>query len=288
MLGGEPHRQIVHLHTKIGYVYASRLGDLEQAQREADLARWQAENFKGYVEEKRGDYHAAQRHYETALAIAAMIENNAAVQAETHSHLGHLNMRLGNAAAAIRYLETSLRQAQTFGQPVNALYDQFNLSSAYIVARRHEEALQQARSALDLAELLRHAFLIAGLTASAAEACFQLNRLDEAEQYALRSLHEEEEVHRPYALTTLGWVQHARKQWQQAERTLLSAVQSAQDTQDRYAEAPAWRALGNLRRDQGRRAEASDAYERAQRLFEALNLTSEAEAVVAARLALGA
>jgi tetratricopeptide (TPR) repeat protein len=128
--------------------------------------------------------------------------------------------------------------------------------------------------------------LIAGLTASAAEACFQLNRLDEAEQYALRSLREEEEVHRPYALTTLGLVQHAREQWALAERTLLSAVQSAQDTQDRYAEAPAWRALGNVRRDQGRRTEASDAYERAQRLFEALNLSPEAKAVADARVAL--
>jgi cytochrome c-type biogenesis protein CcmH/NrfG len=62
--------------------------------------------------------------------------------------------------------------------------------------------------------------------------------------------------------------------------------QSTQDTQDRYAEAPAWRALGNVRRDQARRSDASDAYARAQRLFEALNLTSEAGAVAAARRAL--
>jgi tetratricopeptide (TPR) repeat protein len=281
-----PFGQIVRLHAKTGYIYALRLRNLDEARREASQALWKAHNFKGLTEEEAGNYAAAYRHYEAALAAANEIENNQAAQSEIHSHLGHLNMRLGKADDAIRHLEIALRLDERLGQPVKMLYDQFNLSSAYIVAGRHEDAFGQARAALDMAESLRHTFLIAGLTAGAAEACFHLKRLDEAEQYALRSLREEEEVHRPYALTALGWVQHAREQWQQAERTLLSAVQSAQDTQDRYAEAPAWRALGNLQRDQGRRAEASDAYERAQRLFEALNLTSEAETVVAARAAL--
>lgn len=281
-----PFGQIVRLHTKTGYIYALRLRDLDEARREASQALWKAHNFKGLTEEEAGNYAAAHSHYEAALAATNEIENNQAAQSEIHSHLGHLNMRLGKAADAIRHLEIALRLDEKLGQPVKMLYDQFNLSSAYIVAGRHEEALRQARATLDLAESLRHAFLITGLTASAAEACFHLNQMDEAEQYALRSLREEEEVHRPYALTTLGWVQHAREQWSLAERTLLSAVQSAQDTQDRYAEAPAWKSLGALYRDQGRRAEASDAYERAQRLFEALNLSSEVEAIVAARRAL--
>jgi tetratricopeptide (TPR) repeat protein len=279
-------RRMVRLRTKIGYVYVSRLRDLEQAHRESTLALWQAHTFRGLVEEEAGNYAAARTHYESALAITADLQSNSAVQSETHSHLGHLCMRQGDAEGAIKHLEISMRQAEKAGEPVNATYDQLNLASSYVIAGRYLDALNQAQTGLRVAASMQHSFLIAGLTACAAEACFYLNRLDEAEQYALRSLHEEEEVHRPYAITVLGGVQHARGQLDQAEKTLLNAIQSAQDTQDKYAEAPAWKSLGALYRDQGRRAEASDAYARAQQLFEALNLTAEAEVIAAARATL--
>jgi tetratricopeptide (TPR) repeat protein len=272
-----PFGQIVRLHTKTGYIYALRLRNLQEAQREASQALWKAHNFKGLTEEEAGNYAAALRHYEAALSATMEMENNQAAQSEIHSHLGHLNMRLGDAPVAIQHLELAIRYDQQLGEPVKMLYDQLNLSSADIVAGRYENALEQAHTALNVAESLRHTFLIAGLTACAAEASFYLNRLDDAELHAMRSLREEEEVHRPYALTVLGWVRHAQGKFAESESLLRNAIQSAQDTQDKYAEAPAWRTLGRLYRDQHKASEAHSAFDQAIRLYRELDLTKDIE-----------
>ena len=155
------------------------------------------------------------------------LKNSLAAQAHIRSRLGHLCIRQGDAAAAIEHLEFAIRYAEQAGEPVNALYDRLNLSSAHIVAGQYAEALQHALTGLNLAEALSHSFLVAGLAACAAESCYHLQRLEAAENYAMRSLREEEEVHRPYALTTLGWVWVAQGRHAAAERAPWSAVESA-------------------------------------------------------------
>lgn len=272
-------RRMVQLHSKIGYIYVARLRDLEQARREGALALWQAHIFQGYVEEESGNYAAARRQYEAALEIASRLMDGRLALSRTRSYLGHLSWREGDAAAAIAHLQTALSEAHALGEPVSAIYNRLNLAGAYIVAGRHEEALAEAEAALSLAEPMQHAFLIAGLTASAGEACYYLGRLEQAERYALRSLREEEEVHRPYALTVLGWVRAAQGKAGEAESMLRMAIDSAQAAQDRYAEAPAWKALGRVLAGADRRKAAFDAFERARMLYEALALRSDAEAV---------
>jgi tetratricopeptide (TPR) repeat protein len=275
------YRQIVRLHTKAGYIYTLRLRDLERARREATMALWQALTFEGYVEEERGNYALARQQYEAALVAALTLENSLAAQAHIRSQLGHLLMRLGEADAAIEQLDFAIRHAEQSGEPVNALYDRLNLASAHIVAGHYDEALRHALIGLRLAEAMQHGFLIAGLAACAAEACDALQRFGEAEQYAMRSLREEEEVHRPYALTVLGKCWSALGRLDEAERALRSAIESAQATQDRYAEAPAWKALGQAlgAGARGDRAAAEHAFAQALSLYEGLGLAREADAL---------
>ena len=269
-------RQIARLHTKIGYVYVSRLRNLDRAREEALTAMSQAANFRGLVAEEAGQYDEARRHYELALALAAEMRDGAYVRATTQSHLGHLYMRLGNAEQAIANLTQSLDYARKVGEPVNGLYDALNLSSAYIVAGRYDEALALARASLESAEAMKHAFLVASFAASAAEACLRLNRLDEAEQFAYRALREEEEAHRPYALTTLGGVAQARGEYAQGEQLLRQAIESAQQAADRYAETHAWLALAQCRRASGDAGER-EAWSQALALSEQLGLVAEAQ-----------
>jgi len=243
--------QRVRLQVKSGYIYIARLRDLAQAQTEADTALWRAEQFKGNVEEERGRFATAQQHYEAALTIAQTLENNASAVAEVHHHLGHLHMRMGKAKVAIRHLNIALAHAEKTGEPVNALYDRLNLASAYIVAGQFAAAVEHGQIGLALAREIQHPFLIAGLAACTAEAHLGQGALDEAEPLALQSLAQEEEVHRPYALTVLGQIQHQRGHLRQAEQTLRLAIESAQATQDPFAEAPARHALATLVADLG-------------------------------------
>ncbi len=268
-------RQAQRLHAKIGYVYASRLRDLDQAREEALKASSQAFNFRGLVEEEAGNYAEALRQYEAALAVAAELRDGQAVRATVQANLGHLFMRMGDAERAIANLTQSLDYARSVGEPVNALYDALNLSSAYIVAGRYADALALARESLESAEGMRHAFLVAGLAAAAAEACLRLDMLDDAERFAHRSLREEEESHRSYALTTLGSVAQARGEFAQAARLLDEAISSARQASDRYAEAHAWLALARCRRAAGDAAE-HDAWAKALALSEQLGLAAEA------------
>lgn len=269
-------RYVERLHTKIGYVYVSRRRDLDRAREEALMALSQALNFRGVVEEEAGNYAAALQHYEAALALAAEMRAGSSVRAATQSHLGHLFMRMGDAERAIANLVQSLDYARKVGEPVNALYDALNLASAFIVAGRYDEALALARESLESAEAMKHAFLVAGLAACAAEACLRLNAPDDAEQFAYRSLREEEESHRPYALTTLGGVAQARGDFVQAERLLNEAIESARQVADRYAEAHAWLALGRVRRAGAHPAER-EAWSQALALSEQLGLAAEAQ-----------
>lgn len=238
-------RQMARLHVKSSYVYALRLREMGMARDEASIALSQAHNYYGLVEEEAGNYAAALWHYEAALQACENMRNGDAPRADTLSHLGHLHMRMGNAAQAIDCLQQSLAHAQKLGTPVQGLYDALNLSSAYIVAGRHEQARDMALQSLDMATAMQHAFLVAGLAAGAAEACLHLNELDQAEHLAMQSLREEEDVHRPYALTTLGHVALQRHQPEPALRWLREAVANARQTSDKYAEAFAWVALAD-------------------------------------------
>jgi tetratricopeptide (TPR) repeat protein len=229
------------------------------------------------VEEEAGDFNTALQHYTTALQVANEMRSSQEARAFAQSHLGHLYMRMGDPEQAIANLEQSLGYAQKVGEPVNALYDALNLSSAYIVAGRHADARTLALESLEMAEAMRHAFLVAGLSAGAAEACLGLDALDEAESLAMRSLSQEEEVHRPYALTTLGLVALKRAQSSNSQRYLREAISSAQQSQDRYAEAHTWLALADAHRASHQPADERAALESGLTLFTQLGLTKEAD-----------
>jgi tetratricopeptide (TPR) repeat protein len=276
LLGGAAQLREVDLLIRQGYVYLVHLRDLTRAKEEALLARLNAEEFCGTVAEEAGDYVAAHTYYEVALAIAKNQENNLRLLARVHSHLGRLTWRQGDAVTAIEHLEQAIQCEAARGNIVGVLHDRVNLSGAYIIAGRYGDALTQAQAGLAIAESLRHTYLIAGLASNAGEACYYLNQPDLAEQYAMQSLYQEEDVHRPYALTVLGLVQQAQKHFGLAERSLRSAIESAQTIRDKYAEAAAWRALACCYRDQQNRPQSSLALEAALRLYCELGLTQEA------------
>jgi tetratricopeptide (TPR) repeat protein len=151
-----------------------------------------------------------------------------------------------------------------------------NLAAACIVASEPKRALTEAEPALSIATAMQHAYLIAGLSVNAGEACLKLGRLDEAERHATHALQQEEESSRPHALIVLGMVQRERGQHDQAAATLRMAVETAQVIQDVFAEANAWRELGLALKAHDVPA-ADEAFDHAIALFNELGLSNDVE-----------
>ena len=270
-----PQFQKVRFHTRMSHLYTDQLSNLAKAKTEALSARLEAAIFAGNVEERTGNYALAKTRFEEALAMIAGVEGFLLERSRLYQNLGILLWHRGNIDEAVIQLRKAIECDKTRGDVVNEAYDQINLASAYIVGGQYEQGLAEASVGLNIAEALGHNLLIADLTACAAEAYYFLGRHDEAEQYAWRSLTSEEERSRPYALTVLGLVRHAQHNFAEAAKLLKEAIASAQASEDKYAEAAAWRALGDACHDEPNPTAAHEAYASSLKLYQFLGLEKE-------------
>ncbi|MGH9818039.1 MAG: tetratricopeptide repeat protein, partial [Candidatus Acidiferrales bacterium] len=272
---GAPQLREVTLHHKLSYLYMVRLQNLQQAGREALLARLKAETFHGNVVELSGDFAAAQARYEAAQALAELLGDDPAAFSLVYSHRGKLELKLGRHEQAIVYMQKAIACDEQRGDRVGPLYDRINLAFTHILMGDYEEAYRQARQGLAVAEQMRHAHLIAGLAAAAGEACCHLNRLEEAEGYVSRALEQEEEHFIPWALTVLGVVRSAQQRVEEAVRVLEKASELARAISDQHGEAYALAALGDVYgRHRGAEA-AQPAYQAALALYRELGMQRE-------------
>ncbi len=219
------------------------------AQEQAVLAQIGALEFQGEVDEDAQRFAATRERYAAALALAETVPFAARARWHARGSLGRVCWKLGELDASAAHLGEAIRMARAAGDVVSPLYHLINLTACHIQAGRHEDALAAASEGMGLAESLRHAYLIAGLSSNAGEACVRLGRLDEAERYAMIALRQEESAMQPYAATVLGTVQRARGQPVQAADSFRMAIAAAQDSQDAFAEAAARKELESVTRD---------------------------------------
>jgi tetratricopeptide (TPR) repeat protein len=260
-----------------GYVHY-RMRDMDAALKQAVQAQAEAIDFRGMVEMQRGQFDAARMHFDEALELAGHTGGNRNLRAGILSRAGALEWQRGKLDEAMRSLRESIEIYEAIGNTWQALFARMNLAAACIVAGEPQRALAEAEPALSMAISMQHAYLIAGLSVNAGEACLKLGRLDDAERHAMQALQQEEDTSRPHALIVLGMAQRERGQGAQAASTLRMAVETAQQIQDIPAEAHAWRELGLALKAMD--APASDeAFDRAMALFERLDLTHEVEQI---------
>jgi tetratricopeptide (TPR) repeat protein len=254
-----------------------RQRDMQQAWRDAHLARFHAETMVGIVHDQSGDYATATHHYEQALAIAATAEYPAGI-AQTHHYLAMLLGRNQDLTAALPHFTEAIAFYERIGDQVNREIVRSNLASAYIHVRQFAAALAPAEHALRFFQAMGNSVRTAQNASNLAEAHAELGNLEQAEQYATLVLGLEEPQSHPYALYTLGSVQRTRRNWAQAERMYTQARLIAEANDDRYLLAFTWRALGDLFHDQGRLSEAATHYNQAIDGFTQLNLPAEVHA----------
>jgi tetratricopeptide (TPR) repeat protein len=264
---------------RVSRLQANYLNDLQKARVMAIEARVRGEISHGLVEERAGNYAEAEARYDAALALARTLPDYEALLATLYGYLGQLQWKLGKPDAAIAHLNEAVRIGEARGDRIGTLFDRYTISAAHITAGRFQQALDVVEQTLALARSLGSAYLIAGLTGNASEACIGLGRIDDAERFALESLAQEEAALRTYALTALGMVYDARKNSAEAERYFQASIEAARGADDVYAEAAAWRALYDLQRGIG--ADASAAHDAALALYQRLGLAHEIAALTA-------
>lgn len=278
-LDASAQSRAVTLHVRSGYIHINREPDMQRAKHAATLALWQAHHFMGHVQRQLGEYAKAEESLNIALQIAGDLPNNKAQLARTHQSLSALFVHTSIARKAIHHAQTALQLDRAIGDAVNELFDELNLSSAYILSERFHDALAVALSAVTRAKAIDHAFLTCGFYTCAAEACFHLNRFDDAMQFVEQTLRGEEQVFRSYALMIMGWTKARTGLYDEAKSLLLQAVNEARESDDRYVEAQALKSLGEAQLAQGDRTQAQETLQEAMRLYQSLNLLEDAERV---------
>ena len=205
---------------------------------------------------------AARTHYTNALAQAAQGATDHQ-RAKLHEVLGILEARYADLEPAVEHIEAAGRYYQAAGNIVCAVgVTHTNLSYAYLVKRRYEDAVAPALRALKFFGELNHPYWLALNEANLAEACFYLEEIEKAEDYAELGLRRGEEAVRPYCLYVLGHVRRVQSRYAEAESYCRQAIAAAEELQDLWGLAPAWRALGETYRDARRIGEARSAFAR--------------------------
>jgi tetratricopeptide (TPR) repeat protein len=267
-------RTAMLMRASAGYAHY-RQRDMAAALKQAALAQAEAADFRGMVETQRGQFDAARARFDEALQWAEQAGGHRSLRAGILSRMGALEWQRGRLDEAMKSLRESIEIYDAMGNAWQGLFARMNLAAACIVAGEPARALSEAEPALSMATAMQHAYLIAGLSVNAGEACLKLGRLDDAERHAMQALQQEEDTSRPHALIVLGMAQRERGQPAQAAATLRMAVETAQGIEDKLAEANAWRELGLALK--GLDVPASrDALDHALALFNELGLANEA------------
>ena len=267
--------QEINLRTHIGRRALWYLHDLPQARHEVAQARLDLELLQGEIEDTAGNYEAARTHYTNALA-QAMQGATDHQRAKLHEVLGILEARYAHLELAVEHIQAAGHYYQAAGNIVCAVgVTQTNLSYAYLVKRRYEEAVPPALRALEFFSELNHPYWLALNEANLAEACFYLGEIEKAEAYAEQGLRREEVVVQPYCLYVLGHVRRVQSRYAEAESYCRQAIDAAEDLQDLWGLAPAWRALGETYRDARRVSEARSAFEQVLTIYRNLGVEQE-------------
>ncbi|MBN1889229.1 MAG: tetratricopeptide repeat protein [Thermoflexales bacterium] len=267
--------QVAHFHKNLGWVYMCQQ-ELDQAWREALLARYEVENLQGQIQYRMGHYEQAGQHYLDALKFAQEIKHTRG-EAKVRKNLAALLARQGNFEQAEKHWQKAKQYFERIGDLTNLASIQANQAFMYNLAGRPQAVIPPAQKALALFERLNQSYGIAVAAQNMAEAYQLLGELETAEHFAMRVIQQEEAATLPDGFRVLGEIKLAQGQFQNAYELIQQSIQLAHQNQDRFLEAYAWRSLGRVYLAQQNAPAAREALDQAIELFTCLGLPQEVE-----------
>ncbi|MFN8441803.1 MAG: tetratricopeptide repeat protein [Caldilineaceae bacterium] len=98
-----------------------RQREMEEARRNANLARFHAERLLGAVADQQGDFQQALVHYQSALSIAEALKHEPSL-AQIHHYLGILTGRHQRMEVALPYFEAAMQHYEHIGDRLTREY----------------------------------------------------------------------------------------------------------------------------------------------------------------------
>lgn len=277
--------QLAVVHKGLGWM-RMRNNELDAALAEGLIAKYEVENFLGYVFELRCEYVRSEQHYLAALKLAREQQHKDGV-AKTCLNLAGLYGRQGKFVQAKRYLLETDGCLREMGLAADVYAAKITRAFTLNLAEEYTEALEVLQETIDYfrpPERRRRAgrpqltpWQDALLQQNLAEAHLGLGQLDAAEQCVSRIilvLKERDVAADSYR--TWGEIELERGNLAAAEAHLRNALALVID-KDVYLEAYARRALACVLYKTGRDTEGLEESKAAIRLFQALKLPFEVE-----------
>ena len=276
VIGMRVLNQLVRFHHYKGRLFV-RQRNMNQAWREARLAQYEAQNLQAMVQMEQGHYDDAYISYQQALTLAQSLEHDVGI-AQTHRDLGILLSRQGRLDEVIMHTEQAITYYDKIEDHFNKAVTQNTLTAVYVQCKQFEKAIDMAMVTLPFFEQMRNPYYISVTAANLAEAYFSLGDMEKAEFYAYLVLQQEERGIRPYGLYTLALVKRTHAKLSESEQLMRESLGLSIENGDKFMEAYARRALGEICFDLDQVAEGRILLDEARQLFERLGVQEEAEA----------
>ncbi len=161
-------RKRVQLRAKLAGVQRVQR-NLDAAEREAALARFEADILQGDLSDERGRYSLAIEHYEHALAAAVESRDDTAI-ARANISLGTVEMRLGQNDAASQRFARAIERYQATGDRMRLHWAMTNIGFMHILAGDHAAGIEHASRALTFFDSVGNVEWIATNASNLAEA----------------------------------------------------------------------------------------------------------------------
>lgn len=266
-------QNLVHLHCQRGLLHARRR-HTQQMRQYLLQARWETQRLQGMIEEFEGRFQEAQISYQSALAIAQSTGNHADL-AVIQFALARILTRLGHYAEAQQAAQEALTHCEASSDWLMRAQVYANLAAIHKDAGHHDAALEVGRQALSQFRMMNSPHWI-GLTAvNLAEAYADRAEWAHAERYAEEALAQQAPHSYPYGLFTLGRVRQAQGRSAEAQAHFQRSLDTAHENGDRFLEAYAQRAIGELCVAAGQINEGHRYLEQALWLFETVGMVEE-------------
>ncbi len=274
---GHLSNEIIDLIIRRGHTWGLEAAHAE-AEREANLAQYQVDIFRGNIEVNRGQYHQASISLKNALKLARAAKDE---QREARAnYLLTLAMgNLGNVAAAHKYAKAAMDYYSRVRNRLRVEGLRAELAGIYLNVGQFNEVIEPAEQALHYFEQIKHSHWPGHISSNLAEAYFETGDLEKAEQYAMRAVMTENPPVQPYAYYTIAQVIQAKGDAAGANQAFQTGIQWAKRNEDSFIAAYLHRVYGSFLLAQEHTEEGRAQLKKALDLFTSLNIPLEVDKI---------
>lgn len=227
------------------------------------------ESIKGQLAIDTSRYNQAKRHFQLALKLAGMIQDNMAIRIGLQS-LGNIARRRGDLKTAMKYLQKARQISEKGGDRYGYMKVIMDTALIYRQQGEYNRAVALYLKSLNMAKVMGNRSLEQNINYNLGELLYQEDKLQEAEQHLSKALQMAKEMSDSwgisYAMDAMGDLMMAQGELEKAEELYLQNMSFQEQLGDLEGKAHSLGNLGNIANAKGEYQLALDYYHKNQRL----------------------